>query len=113
MTSEISNNISIGTSPLISNKVATNDNSKSHIQEVTVTNLDYSREVTSVQIASQSATHLGSQRKDGVQLTPRRPEKSFEENHDKEDDFDNDKDKEKVKEKFDELEEYHLINLRV
>lgn len=113
MTSEISNNISIGTSPIISNKVATNDNSKTHIQEVTKTNLDYSREVTSVQIASQSATHLGGQRKDGVQLSPKRSEKAFEEDHNTEDDYNNDKDKEKIKEKFDELYEHHLLDLNV
>ena len=112
MTSEISNNISIGTSPIISNKVATTDHAKNHLQDVTKTSQDYSRDVISVQIASQSATHLGSQRKDGVQLSPKRTEKAFEEENE-EDDFNNDKDKEKVKEKFDDLEEFHLINLKV
>ena len=113
MTSEISNNISIGTSPLISNKVATTDHAKTHLQDVTKTDLDYSRQVTSTQIASQSATHLGGQRKDGVQLSPKRSEKAFEEEHDTEDDFNNDKDKEKIKEKFDELCEHHLLDLNV
>lgn len=80
MVSPISNNISIGISPILSNQNTASDHLSSNARNLSKTSLDYTRDTTSVNMASQSATALGSQRKDGIQYTNSRTEKAFEEN---------------------------------
>ncbi|MGI6679986.1 MAG: hypothetical protein ACOX3T_00590 [Bdellovibrionota bacterium] len=76
MVSPINNYISIGVSPIVSNQ-ASNDAQVSQTNQKLSKTQDYTRDTTSVNMASQSATALGSQRKDGIQYSNRRTEKAF------------------------------------
>lgn len=112
MVSPINNNISVGISPIISYQNVANDHLASNSQTLSKTSLDYTRDTTSVNMASQSAAALGQQRKDGVQYTYARTEKSFEE-EDKEEDEPKEKKNKKDKKAKDSEDEKEPLNITV
>ena len=77
MVAPISNNISTGISPLVSNYNSAQDHVRSSRHDLSTTSNDYTREV-STSLASQSATALDTKKGD-IQYSAPRTEKAFEE----------------------------------
>ena len=79
MVAPISNNISTGISPIVSNHYSNVNHATSNRQDLSTTSNDYTREM-SANIASQTAVASGAQ-KGEIQYTYARTEKAFKEDH--------------------------------